>query len=1508
VILLDSDWNPQNDAQAIARAHRLGQTRPVTVYRIVTGDTVEADAAPVLAARRGADLDIAIRTNRDADVEDARDAAAAAAAAAGAVVDEAEEDGAVAAGDLVAAVARRAAAAGVDGSSAKKAGAGADDDSPAVRRARLAAAVAEASRLLAECGDPFELIRSNPALADAVPQLRTLAARVESIDAAAGGGSGPGGGGWSQAQRDAAVREATEKWVAQMAAEGGDDEEDGGDGGEGGRRTRSGATRYEPVDWRADVGVGGKTARRRGAGGAGTADEDAVPLPDEFGLGIAADGDNDEDDGATASPSKRARGAAAATTAVDDGYRTLPLPSAAAAAAPVDEGSAAAAPPRPATVRARVRLTHAELARLYAALLKFGAGPLPDKWALLRAEALGGASGGGSDVSARQLFGSAAAGAGASAAMAVDDGAASSPPASSPLPSPAPSVAVDVPLAVVRAYAAVIVERCLAAIPDAGHRAVARLKVSHLLACDTTPLQPAAAAAAVGAGAGADSSSSAAAGAPVPAAFPLPALLILPEGDNDAADTLTAGDSLGAAARYRSSVMASTGVDDALPPDAPLADVLALVADSGNSSSTATPAASVGDSDADPAASALAPLLLSPQSARWLSASGRCGAPLCERLAQLARAATALQCAAVGRWARAAVEARRPRLETALTEAESAVTLATSAAFGEAFPAGGGGGDAAAASASSSSAVSSSTAKGLREAFNARADAVKATALAPVWASLSGAVSAAPAQHALPLPPRVLAVTAAQLCDALAGAIATAPAAGTTAAAALSASLLARPGSSHALGMRRWDGHAPPVAASAAGGGVGGRGGAVDKAGRHRRNAGLVVGAWLHGWEPRPVEGAWEAIRTDPGLPFAGGATADSDGGGGGAYTTKATELLERRAAARAARAAARAAAKAAAAAGAEGGDAPMAVASSSSSSSSAAAAAPADGATSVSGDDSDDGDDDADAGGATDDADAEWRAAAAGTVFPAPRALSVRLAQLLAPESVAVSALADDGASSSSFAAATVSTPSSALLPPSASRYLAQLAATAHADVKAHADALGRLLRASEAEWRRQVKARVEALTEGLREAEEASRERADAAAAAARKNDAARWRVEHLAAALRLHESLGERVVTGATAALPGGGASIVVPAAYDFCHFNGEPPPDPAGLAPPPPSGDGHRKTLRLKLQSPAAPGDDWRLPVGFCAVLAAAHAVLAHSVAASSAAPAGAGAASSSAAAADESDAALAAALQAELTGPLRWYVRPQARSGGSKAPPAPIVVPLAVEDFDAATGEAVKPASAAAPGAAAAAAASPATAILKAVTLHRIAYEHLLGRLVHGGGSSGSSVAGGGVPGVKPAPPTEVHVAGDVSLVRVANAAGWAGAFAPLEAARAIGRRVAEHRALRALGAAPPAAIAAASASLGGCKWADYRPPGDDASVAALLGRCGHGAEWLPSERLRHDDASGAWANFWTRLGRGEQRFAPVPSKGTGPTRDALRARLLALGRAVERAAAAAGTG
>ena len=41
VILYDSDWNPQADLQAQDRAHRIGQKKPVQVFRLVTDDTVE---------------------------------------------------------------------------------------------------------------------------------------------------------------------------------------------------------------------------------------------------------------------------------------------------------------------------------------------------------------------------------------------------------------------------------------------------------------------------------------------------------------------------------------------------------------------------------------------------------------------------------------------------------------------------------------------------------------------------------------------------------------------------------------------------------------------------------------------------------------------------------------------------------------------------------------------------------------------------------------------------------------------------------------------------------------------------------------------------------------------------------------------------------------------------------------------------------------------------------------------------------------------------------------------------------------------------------------------------------------------------------------------------------------------------------------------------------------------------------------------------------------------------
>uniref|UniRef100_A0A5K3FV75 DUF1086 domain-containing protein n=2 Tax=Mesocestoides corti TaxID=53468 RepID=A0A5K3FV75_MESCO len=41
VILFDSDWNPHRDLQALARAHRIGQSRHVFIYRLIMRDTVE---------------------------------------------------------------------------------------------------------------------------------------------------------------------------------------------------------------------------------------------------------------------------------------------------------------------------------------------------------------------------------------------------------------------------------------------------------------------------------------------------------------------------------------------------------------------------------------------------------------------------------------------------------------------------------------------------------------------------------------------------------------------------------------------------------------------------------------------------------------------------------------------------------------------------------------------------------------------------------------------------------------------------------------------------------------------------------------------------------------------------------------------------------------------------------------------------------------------------------------------------------------------------------------------------------------------------------------------------------------------------------------------------------------------------------------------------------------------------------------------------------------------------
>ncbi|OLN95925.1 Chromo domain-containing protein 1 [Colletotrichum chlorophyti] len=43
VIIFDSDWNPQADLQAMGRAHRIGQKKPVSIYRLVSKETVEEE-------------------------------------------------------------------------------------------------------------------------------------------------------------------------------------------------------------------------------------------------------------------------------------------------------------------------------------------------------------------------------------------------------------------------------------------------------------------------------------------------------------------------------------------------------------------------------------------------------------------------------------------------------------------------------------------------------------------------------------------------------------------------------------------------------------------------------------------------------------------------------------------------------------------------------------------------------------------------------------------------------------------------------------------------------------------------------------------------------------------------------------------------------------------------------------------------------------------------------------------------------------------------------------------------------------------------------------------------------------------------------------------------------------------------------------------------------------------------------------------------------------------------
>ncbi|EER17077.1 chromodomain helicase dna binding protein, putative [Perkinsus marinus ATCC 50983] len=67
VVIYDSDWNPQNDNQAQARCHRIGQTKTVRVYRLLTRNSYEEKLFEIASKKLG--LEQAIMSSVTANSE-----------------------------------------------------------------------------------------------------------------------------------------------------------------------------------------------------------------------------------------------------------------------------------------------------------------------------------------------------------------------------------------------------------------------------------------------------------------------------------------------------------------------------------------------------------------------------------------------------------------------------------------------------------------------------------------------------------------------------------------------------------------------------------------------------------------------------------------------------------------------------------------------------------------------------------------------------------------------------------------------------------------------------------------------------------------------------------------------------------------------------------------------------------------------------------------------------------------------------------------------------------------------------------------------------------------------------------------------------------------------------------------------------------------------------------------------------------------------------------------------
>ncbi|CAM9384591.1 unnamed protein product [Sphacelaria rigidula] len=69
VIIYDSDWNPHNDLQAQARAHRIGQTKAVMVYRLLSKKTYEMHMFHQASLKLGLDKAVLAHARNEAQQE-----------------------------------------------------------------------------------------------------------------------------------------------------------------------------------------------------------------------------------------------------------------------------------------------------------------------------------------------------------------------------------------------------------------------------------------------------------------------------------------------------------------------------------------------------------------------------------------------------------------------------------------------------------------------------------------------------------------------------------------------------------------------------------------------------------------------------------------------------------------------------------------------------------------------------------------------------------------------------------------------------------------------------------------------------------------------------------------------------------------------------------------------------------------------------------------------------------------------------------------------------------------------------------------------------------------------------------------------------------------------------------------------------------------------------------------------------------------------------------------------